>query len=156
MCWTLADLSVNIMIKGCYNWCEHDSYNKHASLKATLVRNSAHLLTGVRCRATCVAKNLLQLTLQAWEWAWYWLYIKTITPADTTSLCTNKITAAHSASLSVILISIPSLSIVWCNCCSWQMRHLHCWYERPVCHGGASYLHLRTKTTWILDHSNKM
>ena len=38
-------------------------YNKLASLEATLVRNSAHWLayslTGVRCRATSVAKNTL-------------------------------------------------------------------------------------------------
>ena len=40
----------------------HFSCNKLASLGATLVRNSAHLithsLTGVKCRATSVAKNL--------------------------------------------------------------------------------------------------
>ena len=33
------------------------SENKLASLKAKLVRNSAHSLTGVRCRATSVAKK---------------------------------------------------------------------------------------------------
>ena len=41
------------------------SKNKLASLEATLVRNSAHLLThsltGVKCRATSVAKNGLRV-----------------------------------------------------------------------------------------------
>ena len=41
-------------------------YNKLASLGATLVRNSAHsltyLLTGVKCRATSVAKKVMDWT----------------------------------------------------------------------------------------------
>ena len=40
---------------------QHININKLASLEATLVRNSAHplthSLTGVKCRATSVAKN---------------------------------------------------------------------------------------------------
>ena len=51
------------------NCALHKSFwvNKLASLEATLVRNSAHSLThwltGVRCRATSVAKKVNQFTL---------------------------------------------------------------------------------------------
>ena len=38
--------------------------NKPASLEATLVRNSAHVLTGVKCRATSIAKKLEYLVCQ--------------------------------------------------------------------------------------------
>ena len=48
-------------ILGRYSWGCTKRKNKLASLKATLVRNSAHpltySLTGVKCRATSVAKN---------------------------------------------------------------------------------------------------
>ena len=49
---------------------QHININKLASLEATLVRNSADpltdSLTGVKCRATSVAKNSTPNNLKLW------------------------------------------------------------------------------------------
>ena len=49
--------------------------NKLASLEATLVRNYDplnHLLTGVKCRATSVAKNTKTKSFRARWSGWWW------------------------------------------------------------------------------------
>ena len=65
---TMCNLAVPPLIPWCERLRRTPNFNKLASLRATLVRNSAdsltHLLTGVKCRATSVAKKRQRANIQ--------------------------------------------------------------------------------------------